>query len=181
MWELWSAIATVGSFFVLTAAAAAALIQLNHLRSSNQLQALASLGDEFQQIAPQIGFVLGELPRKMEDPQFRREIGTVLDPQRHPELLVAVFFDQFGLLVKLGLMQENFILEYGGGADTIWRCWKNLEGVLAIRRRHAPTVYQNFEFLAMRAHRWLEQYPDGNYPAGQPRLPLTDRWEQDEA
>lgn len=51
-----------------------------------------------------------ELPEKVKDPKFRREIGVVISPDEHPELL----FDQIGLLVRWQLMEERFIMEYGG-------------------------------------------------------------------
>ncbi len=178
--ELGAAIATIGTFVVLAAGTAAALIQPTHLRSSNQLQALIDLGHQLQYMAPRLGFVYHELPRKMEDPEFRREVGVVIDPERHPELLVAIFLDRFGLLVKLKLMPERFILEYSGGADAILKCWTNLEGVIAIRRREMPNAYQNFEFLTVRARRWLDRFPNGTYPSNEPRLRLTDRWAGDE-
>ncbi|MBV8282486.1 MAG: hypothetical protein JO347_10555, partial [Candidatus Eremiobacteraeota bacterium] len=38
--ELWSTIAAVGTFVVITATAIAAVIQLRHMRSSNQITIL---------------------------------------------------------------------------------------------------------------------------------------------
>ena len=179
--ELLTAVVTVATFIVLAAGTVAALIQLTHLRSSNQLQALIDLGQELQRNFPQLGFVYQDLPRRMEDPEFRREVGLVFDPERHPELLIATFLDRFGLLVKLKLMPERFILEYSGGADAILRCWTNLEDVIAIRRREAPNSYQNFEFLTVRARKWRDRFPHGTYPSDEPRIPITDRWAGDVA
>ena len=105
--ELWTEIATIGTFVVLGAGTAAALIQLTQLRSSNQLQALMDLGQELQRMASHLGFVYHELPRKMEDPAFRREVGVKVDAELHPELLVALHLDRFGLLVKMNLMSAD--------------------------------------------------------------------------
>lgn len=107
---LWTAIATIGTFVVLAAGTAVALIQLSHL------------------------------------------------------------------LVKLKLMPERFPMEFGGGADAILKCWTNLADVIAIRRREAPNAYQNFEFLAVRARKWLDRFPSGTYPSNEPRMQLSDRW-----
>ena len=177
--ELWTEIATIGTFVVLGAGTAAALIQLTHLRSSNQLQALMDLGQELQHMASHLGFVYHELPRKMEDRAFRREVGVKVDAERHPELLVALHLDRFGLLVKMNLMPERFIMEYGGGAEAIVKTWTSLEDVIAIRRRELPNSYQNFEFLAVRARKWLDHFPNGTYPPSEPRIQLTDRWAED--
>lgn len=177
--ETLSTVAAIGTFVVIAAGTAAALVQLTHLRSSNQLQALIDLGQDLQHLASPIGFVLHELPRKMEDPAFRRQIGVVVDPQQHPELLVVLFLDRFGLLVKMKLIPEPFIMEFGGGADAIVKCWTNLADVIAIRRRELPNSYQNFEFLTMRARKWLDRFPNGTYPSNEPRIPLTGRWTND--
>lgn len=179
--ELLNALASAGTFIVVAVTAVAALVQLAHLRRSNQLQAVLDLGNEFGAIAKHIGFVYYALPEKMKDPEFRRRVGYVISADEHPELLVCVFFDQIGMLVRWELMEERFIMEYAGGANSIVRCWKNLEDVIAIRRRSAPTVYQNFEYLAARAHKWLERFPKGNYPPQEQRMPLADRWAPDDS
>ena len=168
--------AAIGTFVVIAGGTIAALIQLVHLRSSNQLSALVDLGQELQRVAPHLGFVLDQLPQKMEDPVFRREIGHIIDPERHPELLVAIFLDRFGLLVKLKLVPERFLFEFGGGADAIVRNWMNLEDVIAMRRQELPNAYQNFELLTVRARKWLQRFPDGTYPSNEPRIHITNRW-----
>ena len=170
-----TAATSIVTLVILAAGTIAALIQLTHLRSSNQLQALVDLGQEVQHMAPHIAFVYRELPKKMEDPEFRREIGAVMDLERHPELVVAIFLDRFGLLVKLKLMPEHFIMEFSGGADAILKCWTNLEEVIALRRRDLPNAYQNFEFLAVRARKWHDRFPNGTYPRNEPRIELKDR------
>ena len=172
--------AAIGTFVVIAAGTVTALVQLVHLRSSNQLQSFIDLGHQLQQLAPHIGFVYHDLPRKMEDPAFRRQAGGFGDLEQHPELRVALFLDQFGLLVKMKLMPERFLMEYGGGAAAFAKCWTNIEDVIALRRRELPNSYQNFEFLAVRARKWLERFPNGTYPSNEPRIPLTGRWANDD-
>lgn len=171
--EILATAAAVGTFVVIAAGTAAALIQLVHLRSGNLLQAVIDLGQEVEHLAPHLGFVYHELPKRMEDPKFQSEVGRVLDPTLHPELSVAIFLDRFGLLVKMKLMPERIIMEFSGGAEAIVKCWTNLEGVIALRRRELPNSYQNFEFLTVRARKWLERFPHGTYPGNEPRISLT--------
>jgi hypothetical protein len=180
-YESLGTLASVGTFIVITATAVAAMIQLGHLRSSNQLQAVTAFARDFDTVTPHLAFVYNDLPAKMEDPTFRREIGRVVNPDQHPELLVAVFLDRCGMLIRLRLMDERFVLEHGTGATAILQCWHNLEGVIAIRRRHAPDAYRNFEHLAIHAKAWLVRHPHGTFSATEPRLPVTDRWAADEA
>lgn len=137
--EVWSVIAAVGTFVVITVTAIAALVQLSHLRNSNQLQALISMGQELREMAPLAGFVYHELPKKMESAEFRRDIGLVLNRDSHPELIVATFMEHLGAMIKHRLMDEALVLDFAGGADAILRGWNNLKGVIEIRRRSAPT------------------------------------------
>jgi hypothetical protein len=180
-YELLSAIAAIGTFVVIAASAIAALIQLGHLRSSNQLQAVTALARDMDAVVPHLGFVYNELATKMNDPAFREEIAQLVNPDAHPELSMALFFDRFGMLVRLRLMEERLIFEHGTGATAIIIGWHKLEDVIAIRRRHAPDAYRNFEYLAVRAQAWLARYPHGAFPATEPRLPISDRWAADEA
>ena len=171
--EAWNLVATLGTFLVITVTAIAALVQLRHLRTSNQLQAFLSLGLQYRDVAPMIGFVYHDLPKKMESDDFRRSIGVVLDPRDHPELIIAGFFDMLGGLIKHRMMDESLVLDFAGGTDAILKCWKNLGGVIEIRRRHAPSAYENFEYLAARAQRWSARFPQGAYPASEPRMPIS--------
>ena len=171
--EAWNLVATMGSFLVIAVTAIAALVQLRHLRTSNQLQAFLSLGMQYRDVAPLIGFVYNDLPKKMESAEFRHEIGLVLDPRDHPELIVAGFFDMLGGLIKYRMMDESLVLDFAGGADAILKCWTNLGSVMEIRRRHAPNAYENFELLAARARRWNDRFPKGTYPASEQRMPIS--------
>jgi hypothetical protein len=180
-YELLTAIASVGTFLVITASAIAALIQLGHLRSSNQLQAVTALARDMDATLPYLGYVYNELPTKMNDPAFRGEIALLVNSDAHPELSMAIFFDRCGMLVRRKLMDERLIFEHGTGATAVVIGWHKLEDVVAIRRRHAPDAYRNFEYLTVRAQAWLARHPHGTYAASEPRLPVTDRWAADDA
>jgi hypothetical protein len=170
--ETLNSIATIGTFVVIAVTAIAALVQLRHLRVSNQQEALLVLGAQLRGLAPMLSFVYHDLPKKMESPEFRREVGEIVDPQTHPELIIALAYDQMGALVRNGVMDEHLMLEFGGGAGAVVRAWDSLSGVIALRRERLPNGYQNFEFLASRAKRWLEDHPHGSYPPSEPRMPL---------
>ena len=171
--EILNTAAAVGTFVVITVTAIAALIQLRHLRDSNRLQSLIEVAAQIRELGPQLGFIYHDLPKKMESPEFRSEIGYVIDPKSHPELLVAIAMDQFGSLIRQGMLDETVIMEFAGGAPALLRTWDNLRGVIAIRRGVMPNAYQNFEYLAARAKRYVERFPKGKYPPSEPRLPLN--------
>ncbi|HYK53040.1 MAG TPA: hypothetical protein VEV38_05880 [Candidatus Eremiobacteraceae bacterium] len=176
--EVLNTIAAFGTFIVIAATAIAALIQLRHLRSNNELSALISISQltippEISQNGARIAAM--ELEAKMADPAYREAIirGKV-DPQRFPELYLCLIFEQIGTFLKKGLISEATLMEWSGSAYS--RYWELLQGPIALMRRRAPWAFQNFEYLAMRARRWMADHPDGTYPSGEPRLPVVDKW-----
>lgn len=174
--EWLSTAAAVGTFVVIAATAAAALIQLRHLRVSNQLEALLAilslpydpvLSDSFQ-------FVSHELEHRMRDPQFRRELEVArVDRKIHKELLVCDYYERLGSIVKNGLIPEDLYFDN----STPEQYWNLLSQVIAIRRRtRGPVVYDNFEYLVARSRAWDARHPNGNYPPSVPRVAIEDLW-----
>ena len=74
--EALSTAAAIGTFLVIAATAIAALIQLRHLRVSNQLQGLlAILSLPYEPILHEsFEFVSHELEARLRDPEFRHEL-----------------------------------------------------------------------------------------------------------
>ena len=49
--------------------------------------------------------------------------------------------------------------------------WKLAEPVIAIlRTKRDASVFENFEYLAVRSKQFSLKYPEGTYPAGLPRM-----------
>ena len=71
--ELVNTLATFGTFFVIAATAIAAIVQLRHARSSNQIAALNELRETMETPEFQAArhFLVTELPVKVQDPAFR--------------------------------------------------------------------------------------------------------------
>ena len=177
--EMLSAIGSVGALFVLGAAAFAAIVQLRHMRTNNQLQAILSLGRDFHEERMQdaFAFVQTELHAAMTDPAYRAELAKrgFVDSRRHPEMEVCNWFDQAGMLVKGGFVDEYVFFE--AYAKLVDYCWTTLSPVIAVlRRERGPTQYESFEYLAVRARLWRTGHPGGTYPRGTPRAPLEDTW-----
>ncbi len=174
--ETLSTVAAVGTFLVIAATAIAALVQLRHLRVSNQLEALLAvlslpydsvLSESFQ-------FVTHELEARMRDPQFRRELEKPQpDRKVHKELLVCDYYERLGSIVKNGLIPEELYFDN----STPEQSWRLLSQVIAIRRRvRGPVVYDNFEYLVARSRAYDRRHPNGNYPASEPRVEIEDVW-----
>src|SRR5271170_2341992 len=75
--EMWNSVWTFGTFFVIAATAIAAIVQLRHMRGGNQIAALTELrsSQETPRYVRALHFVYGELPKKLQDPAFRYQLG----------------------------------------------------------------------------------------------------------
>lgn len=179
------ALNTIGVFLtaaIIGATAIAAVVQLRHIRSSNELTAFTEAFELWYSPAVQDGFrfIQRELKDRMQDPAFRSELDTtgVVDHRAHPELGPLDFFDNIGVMVSLGMLREEVILH--PASQLIDNLWTTMSPVIAImRRKRGPQLYISLEWLAVRAKKWLERYPDGYRVPGWVRLRNPDVWASD--
>lgn len=176
--ELLNTVAAFSTLIVISVAAYAAIVQLRHLRASNQLSGLLTIlhySQDPEENERRI-FVMNDLEDRLKDPEFRRGLMQhPVDQRIHVELKVCDFFEQIGSHVKSGLIEEAAYLETA--CDFVDRMWSKLEPVIAIMRRtRDETVYDNFEYLTARSRLWTARYPKGTYPDNTPRISIHDRW-----
>lgn len=177
--ETVSAWAALGTLLVIGASAIAALVQLRHMRAGNQLEALLSLERDFrnEEIQSALRYLQEGLPEHLEDPGYRAELASLgfVDAKTHPELTVCNWFNEIGTLVKHRLVSEDTFMDLF--ARLIVFCWRHAAPAVAIMRRsRGDFQYHDFEFLALRAERWLARYPRGIFPISTVRKPLPDPW-----
>lgn len=170
--ELLSTIASIGTFVVIAVTAVAALIQLRHIRASNQLAGVMQYIKFWESESMQRAnvFIHDELPAKLRDPHYRAELFAIdVDRKRHPELVPCDWCEQAGSYVKFGLISKEQFLDLAGGY--VVRAWRALKEVVAIRRAvGGPQMYENFEYLAALAQDETARRGSGNYPKDAPRL-----------
>lgn len=185
--ESLNTLATLGTFVVIAATAVAALIQLRHARSSNQIAALTQLRDAFQsrEFSEANGLVLTRLEELLKNPVFRYQLAN--RAARTDEFIPAItsinlignYFEDMGALMVAGLLDTKLVNTIY--SSDLTRCWECLEPVVAIGRREGTdAVWENFEYAAMLAFKWIEAHPNGAYPSGAPRLPIRDQWLEDD-
>ncbi len=164
--EVWTTVAAVGTFVVITITAIAAFIQLHHLRASNQLSAMLKLLELEQSttLEDRFHFVRTELAAKMKDHDFQASLDErPIDRTLHPERHVIAWFEHIGAWMKNGLIDEQTYLEYA--SPLITQYWTLLEPtVQRIRSTREAWLVEDFEYLAARAKRWISTHPQGNYP-----------------
>ncbi len=179
--EWLSAIASFLTLLVVAASAAAALIQLRHMRGANQIVALNEIRETFEtdRFRDAIRYVYRELPRLYEDPAARVDLIAVpLPAQYEPARTVANFFENVGMYVKRGVLDENFTADMWGGI--ILTSWLRMAPLITNRRhvQKQPQIWQNFEYLAAICRQFKERYPNGAYPERVPRMPEAEVWRE---
>jgi hypothetical protein len=175
--------ATLGTFIVIAATAGAAIVQLRHARSSNQIAAI----NELEEVRAEPDFVSAEqfvmqdLPVRLQDPPFRHQIAV--GDKKRDEIRdlkskinkVGNHFEIMGILAKAGLVDKRLVLEMW--CDVILSVWNKLAPVTAIERRTmGDGLLENFEYLAVLAQDWMAAHPNGAYPTDVRRIGLKDDW-----
>lgn len=174
--EWLTAVGTIGTFVVIAASAVAALIQLRHMRGSNQIVALTECREtlESPEFREAQRFVSYELPKRLTDPEERLRI---VQPQSQFEGeyksidTVANFFESMGMFVKNRIIDRELALSMW--CYVVLRNWKALLPVITYVRNdlEEPSVWEHFEYLAALSEQYLKRHPGGSYPRRVPRMP----------
>ncbi len=170
--EAWSTLASFGTFAVIAATAIAALVQLRHTRSSNQIAVLTEVREtlESERFTQARRFILEEVPRLISTPAGRAQLAA--PPPMPHELesirMMANFFENVGAFVRHGIIDENMACDLW--SSVVLDTWNLLEPVVVIRRRRNPGVWENFEYLAVLSEDYIRKHPRGRYPTGMRRM-----------
>ncbi len=176
---LIATIASVISTLVIAIGAVTAIVNLRHVRASNELEGIVAIEENFRspEMQAALRYVQLELPIQLNDPAYRESLARrgFIDLQEHPELIVCNWCNTMGTLVKHHVVSEAMFMDLF--ARLIAFCWTSLEPVVALMRRSRGDVqYHDFEYIALRAERWLAQYPSGSFPKGEKRKRIVDPW-----
>ncbi|HET9343994.1 MAG TPA: hypothetical protein VFO25_13885 [Candidatus Eremiobacteraceae bacterium] len=166
-------ILSAATLIVIGATAVAAVVQLRHLRASNQLSALLEILDQWNAPALREAYARfhSDLPAKLTDPNFRADYSNEgsMDRSAHPEMLVFDFWEQVGTYAKHGLIDERILLDIISAQ--VYNAWKRASPAIVLARKtNGGAVAENFEYLAVRAALWNKKYGDGTYPRSLPRM-----------
>lgn len=168
--------ATVFTAIVIAASAAAALIQIRHLRKSNEIEIIAKWTEAIESAQFELArnFVLNDLPRILSDPARVRALdwlGT-LPPELTPMRAVCNHFESVGAFIKLGNVDGRVACELW--AFVVLECWNAIAPVAALVRKRTgkDAIWENFEYLAVLAEKHIRAHPGGTYPAGAGHMPV---------
>ncbi len=164
--ELLNAMASVGTFLVIGATAIAAVIQLRHMRASNQLEGLLSVlaRVEDSNFNRWVTAAQRQLPELLADPGYRQSIIDGTFDRDVAWLNLANSYDWVGSLVKNRLIPIDAFMDVY--AYRIIQAWKVIEPVAALVRPHAnDTIWENFEYLYIKAQDFDKGLRNGSsYP-----------------
>jgi hypothetical protein len=179
--ELLTAIASVGTFVVIAITAIAAIVQLHHLRGSNQIAALNEFREAFDSKEFENGrSALPQLADILKDPVARHELlQTPLPAWMQTLQFPARLFETMGGYVKHGIVRAEIVCDLW--SPPIIRMWKQLAPAIVIMRRtRGDSLYENFEMLAALCQRWIASHPS-TYPRNLPRIAPPDAWAEADA
>lgn len=172
--EWLTAIGTLGTFVVIAASAIAALLQLRHMRGSNQIVALTECRETLE--SPEFReaqlFVSFELPKRLSDPQERLKVAQLPFVDEYQAIgTVANFFESLGLFVKKGIIDRDIALD--AWSYVVLRNWNALAPVTTyVRSVTSPQLWENFEYLAAISQKFTQDHAGGDYPRGVARMPV---------
>lgn len=169
-----TALATLGTFIVIAASAVAALLQLRHMRGSNQIAALTECRETLESEAFQEAryFVQRQLPDVLKDSEIQRKLVEEAFPKelRHAQY-VANFFESMGAFVRFNIIDRTIACDLW--STVVLASWEALSPVTRVLRHRDPGVWENFEYLAVLSKQFIERTPS-SYPPGMPRMNLGE-------
>jgi hypothetical protein len=183
--ELINTAATLGTFVVIAATAVAALIQLRHARSSNQIAALNELRKSQQTDAfvKALHCLYTDLPKAINDPEFRYQVAHRNErTAAYNEMLSSIesvgdSFENIGLLAKAGLVDRKLLLDIYPAL--VLDAWGALLDVTALLRAHyGSSIWENFEYIVVLSQDWSASRSGGTYPRGMRRVEVPNRWQK---
>ena len=172
--EWVTALATMGTFVVIAASAVAALLQLRHMRGSNQIVALTECRETLESDAFQEAryFVQRLLPDVLRDSEIQRKLAEESFPKElRAAQYVANFFESMGAFVRFNIIDRTIACDLW--SSVVVASWEALRPITRILRRRDPGVWENFEYLAVLSKEFLERTP-ASYPRGIARMDLGE-------
>ncbi|MBC5823531.1 MAG: hypothetical protein GIW99_07460 [Candidatus Eremiobacteraeota bacterium] len=103
--ELLNTLASVGTFVVIATTAIAAVVQLHHMRGSNQIIALTELREtmESEGFREARRFIAANIPSLLDDERQHARLVQLPRPRELESIsIVANFFENVGALVACG-------------------------------------------------------------------------------
>lgn len=170
MIELLNTIAAIGTFVVIAATAIAALVQLRHLRANNQLEGLLDVVARLEEeiVNTWITESRHNVPILFADPAYIQSVVDRTFDRNVSWLKLGNRNERIGSLLKYKLIPEEPFLDVY--SSIVIQAWEILLPIISlVRETWHQTIWENFEYMYVRAKAFNERHQMGNYPRGVPR------------
>src|SRR5215469_6288794 len=181
--ELLNTIGSLLTACIIAATAIVAIVQLRHLRASNQISAMLNIGEELREpeFTESMRLIRTRLEAAMRDPLFRAynnawdsnsvvpDVPEEYERLRNAATLIGNAYEELGILVKNGIVDRDLFMDRYSW--TISGMWKRLEQVCVESRvaTGQAALWENFEYLAVLAEDWMRDHVSA-YPKGVRRM-----------
>lgn len=180
--EWLTAAASALTLVVVAITAYAALRQIKHMRSGNQVAALLPIIEKYQtaEVQASLQYALASLATDLESPAARSGVvGRPVSGPARAALAVFNFYESVGALVAAGALELQLVLRYFTLPSDLWEIGEDF--IALSRRSRGPEVFENFEALVAMERAYAKARGTSRYPRGLPHVILRDRWLQVDA
>lgn len=178
--EWVAAIASLATFVVIGASAIAGLVQLRHLRNSNQIAVFTELRHQMEapEFKESIRYIRYELPEKLNDPSFRVRLLDANSSEGRRIRDLGNFIDNaVAPLVKHGIVERDLACDLF--YFPVVMCWDTLAPFISTSRaRLGYRMWEDFEYLTLLCKEFRLRFPHGTYPKRAPALTLPEPWSE---
>lgn len=172
-YEAVNTVAAIGTFLVIAATAIAAIFQLRHMRASNQLEGLLSVlaRVEDANFNAWLTDTQRQLPVLLSDPEYVQTVVENTFDRSVAWLQLGNSYDWVGSLIKNRLIPVDAFLDVY--SFRITQAWELMQPITVLARRNSSdAVWENFEYLYVKAQEWNKRHEHGNYPRNVPHAKL---------
>jgi hypothetical protein len=173
MFEILNTVAAIGTFLVIATTAIAAVIQLRHMRASNQLEGLLSVlaRVEDKNFNTWLTETQQQLPKLLSDPEYVQSVIDNTFDRSVAWLQLGNSYDWVGSLVKNRLIPVDAFLDVY--SFRVIQAWELMQPITVLARyRASDAIWENFEYLYIASLDWDLKHRHGNYPSHVKRAPL---------
>ncbi len=162
--ELLNTVATLATSAIIATTAIAALVQLRHLRASNQIQGQLTINaliqsGEFWDAQMKIEGLSAMLNDPVFAWAFRKPLSEELPREviamRRAARLVGSNLENIGNMVRNGLTEKRLFIEQF--ANVVIEAWALLEPYARVRRmlEKSDAIWEDFEYLTILSREWM--------------------------
>lgn len=170
-----SGAASLATLVVVAITAYAALRQMRHIRSGNQVAALLPLIAEYRsaEVSESLNYVMSGLADDLRDPKARGGVSAIPATGPARKAMKAInFYESVGAMICARVLDLELVMRYFILPSEMWAI---AEDYIALSRRtRGPEVFENFEAMVAFEQKYAARHGTSLYPSGLPHVPARE-------